>query len=479
MSQERSICKRLRFWTFVTHAIFRWTNLLRCGRVSEECIGHVVLFYCWTSDVFSAFPIRQEQTNLSRDVCVLHPIVFTTVWSTPSPSPIWLGQLLSKLLKSFSWYVPSRMNLDLYDAVSSIALVRNSIPSRSHSRVSPCPSACVTQSLTCLRPCFPTYEAHIPACPKRDREWDNSFSFELHFSHVIRIPHSPFDAGELNSMRILTQVEANRGTLPSWCFSSQHMLLGPIPPQQHSSFFVHRTRASPSSLCLTQTFCRPRTSSPSVPHCGDVEQLKFNLVLCRSRDHCSLIVIAPSLDPFSNVTLFVHSNLTLFTYSFQQCAFSVTNSSAQIAVVSKLSSLTSVWLISKFLNHYAFLFCDTSSKVVRRSFLCHWCNTYRLSLCVYDAFGRSHWTGHSTLHQWSARLLQRRVDRTHISGSTWEVLVWRASRQVESRWIRSFGPFWTAIEPGAFQMSGHEKWIRVAIWRRSLITQTRRSARVV
>ena len=433
MSQERSICKRLRFWTFVTHAIFRWTNLLCCGRVSEECIGYVVLFYCLISDVFSAFPIGQEQTNLSRNVCVLHPIVFTTVWSTPSPSPIWLGQLLSKLLKSFSWYVSSRMNLDLYEAVTSIALVRNSIPSRSHSRVSPCPSACVTQSLTCPRPCSPTYETHIPACPKRDRGWEHSISFELHFPLLIRIPNSPFDAGELNSMRVLTQVNQSVERFPRDWTSSQHMLLGPIQLQQHSSFFVHRTRASPSSLCLTQTFCRPRTSSPSVPHCRDVEQLKFSLILCLSRDHCSLIVIVPSLGPFSNVTLFVHSNLTLFTYSFQQCAFFVTNSPAQIAVVSKLSSLISVRLISKFLVHYVFLFCDSSSKVVRRSFLCHWCNTCKLSLCVYDAFDRSHWTGHSALHQWSARMLQRRVDRTHISGSTGEVLVWRASHQVESR----------------------------------------------
>ena len=76
-------------------------------------------------------------------------------------------------------------------------------------------------------------------------------------------------------MRVQTQVEPNRGTLPSWLFLvlTSFLLiicfLEPIHSQQHSSFFVHRTRASPSSLCLTQTFCRPpRTSPPSVPHCG-------------------------------------------------------------------------------------------------------------------------------------------------------------------------------------------------------------------
>ena len=236
--------------------------------------------------MFSAFPIRQEQTNLSRDVCVLHPIVFTTVWSTPSPSSIWLGQLLSKLLKSFSWYVSSRINLDLYEAVTSIALVRNSTPSRSHSRVSPCPFACVTQSLTCPRPCSPTYETHIPACPKRERGWEHSFSFELHFALLIRDPTGHSIKGSWIPWGIWQTAER----FPRDWTSSQHMLLGPIQLQQHSSFCVHRTRASPSSLCLTQTFCRPRTSPPSVPHCGDVEQLKFNLVLCLSRDHCSLIL---------------------------------------------------------------------------------------------------------------------------------------------------------------------------------------------
>ena len=51
-----------------------------------------------------------------------------------------------------------------------------------------CPSTCDTQSLTCPRPCSPTYETHIPACPKRDRGTELSFSFELHLPHLIRIP---------------------------------------------------------------------------------------------------------------------------------------------------------------------------------------------------------------------------------------------------------------------------------------------------
>ena len=166
------------------------------------------------------------------------------------------------------------MNLEVRGSVKSIALTHSSSFSFSCRSMffgfCRSPSYMSTSMFSDL--------AHMSACPKRDR--DNNFPFLLNstFPYLIRTPLTirlqRSHHGVLNLYRVLTQAESNRGTLPSWLDLTLttllliRILLGPIQPRRHASFSVHRTRASPSWLCLAQNSRRPQRTSPlTLPHC--------------------------------------------------------------------------------------------------------------------------------------------------------------------------------------------------------------------
>ena len=364
-----------------------WTRLRRKYRT-----------YCWTSDVFSAFPIGQGQTNLSRDVCVLHPIVFTTVWSTPSPSPVWVGQLLPILLKSFSWYVPSRMNLDLYETGTSIAIVRNSTPSPSHSRVSPCPSSCVTQSLTCPCPCSPTYQTHISA-PKRNRGWELSFSFQLHFQVHIRTPthHSIKESWIPWGSRLkLNQIAERfpRDWSSSWQLSFSVHAFG-IIPFTTALKFLRSSDASFTFLSLSDADFLP--STPNVT------------TICPTQWRCWTIEVQSCPLPFSG-SLLPHCQCPLIGSILECHVVCPLEPDAFHVLLSTVCSLCDQFISTKCSSLTTFVahLCETVIQVFDELCLsllwhhfqrCTTLNICRVSLCVYDAFDRSHWTGHSALHQ--------------------------------------------------------------------------------
>ena len=326
---------------FPSQNFFTWTSVISC--FFNSCDYSMSKFPAMSSRLrrmyrtccFASVLVRWCVSSFSRCVKAKRVCRVTFMFSDQSFPPLF-GQLHLLLLFAWDNFYTNYWNPSP-DMCHRVWIWRCAVlwsqshwhtRPRSHSRAGPCSSTCVAHPLTCPRPCSLTW---LTCLRVRKGIVDHNFPFLLNstFPYLIRTPLTirlqRSHHGVLNLCRVRTQAESNRGTLPSWLDLTLttllliRILLRPMQPRQHSSFSVHRARASPSWLRLAQTSRRPQRTSPlTLPHCGGAQQLYFNLRECFSFPVHGIIVL--SVVPFSNVTLFAHSVLMFsrtFTYHCQ------------------------------------------------------------------------------------------------------------------------------------------------------------------